>query len=74
VARTVATYGELGVGELGLVIDSCGLVVIAADRSSAAEELELAAGDAVTLTASDAALDAVTTQVVLGRHPEETPT
>ena len=50
-ARRSSAYAELGAGELGLVVDSYGLVSVALDRRSAAEELRLAPGDAVTLEA-----------------------
>jgi hypothetical protein len=43
------TFGELRTGELGLVVDSYGLLAVVADRSSAAAELRLGAGDAVRL-------------------------
>jgi hypothetical protein len=43
------TYGDIRPGELGLVVDSYGLVSIAADRSSAADELGILAGAAVSL-------------------------
>jgi S-adenosylmethionine hydrolase len=36
-----ATYGELGPGQIGLVVDSYGLVSVALDRRSAADELRL---------------------------------
>jgi S-adenosyl-L-methionine hydrolase (adenosine-forming) len=48
-ARRAIAYGNLKAGEAGLVVDSYGLVSIALDRRSAAAELGLAAGDAVTL-------------------------
>jgi S-adenosylmethionine hydrolase len=48
-ARRVDTYRAIGPGELGLVIDSYGLLSIAADRSSAAHELGAHAGASVTL-------------------------
>jgi len=48
-ARRAAAYGDLKPGELGLVVDSYGLVSLALDRRSAAEELRLGPGDAVTL-------------------------
>jgi len=47
--RLAGTYGELKAGEVGLVVDSYGLVSVALDRRSAAEELRLRPGDAVTL-------------------------
>jgi S-adenosyl-L-methionine hydrolase (adenosine-forming) len=43
------TYAELRAGQIGLVTDSYGLVSIALDRRSAAEELRIHAGDAVTI-------------------------
>ncbi len=48
-ARRAAAYGDLKPGEVGLVVDSYGLVSLALDRRSAAEELRIGAGDAVTL-------------------------
>ncbi len=48
-AGVVSTYGDLKSGQLGALVDSYGLVSLAFDRSSAAGELRLAAGDAVTL-------------------------
>ncbi|MEO7836851.1 MAG: SAM-dependent chlorinase/fluorinase [Acidimicrobiales bacterium] len=50
--RLAGAYGELGAGEVGLVIDSYGMVSVALDRRSAAEELRLRPGDAVTLEAA----------------------
>lgn len=50
-ARRSLSYGELGPSEVGLVVDSYGLVSLAFDRRSAADELGLAPGDAVTLEA-----------------------
>jgi S-adenosylmethionine hydrolase len=44
------TYAEVPTGEVGLVVDSYGLVSIAVDRSSAADELALGTGDEVVLT------------------------
>jgi len=43
------SYSELRTGQIGLVTDSYGLVSIALDRHSAAEELRLHAGDGVTI-------------------------
>ncbi len=47
--RIVAAYDVLGPGQVGLVVDSYGLLSIAVDRGSAAAELGLHAGDAVRL-------------------------
>lgn len=49
VARRATTYGELRTGEIGLVVDSYGLVSICLDRRSAAGELRLGPGSAVSL-------------------------
>jgi S-adenosylmethionine hydrolase len=43
------TYGDIKPGEIGLVIDSYGLVSVALDRASAADELQLRPGTEVTL-------------------------
>jgi S-adenosylmethionine hydrolase len=43
------SYVDIGPGEIGLVVDSYGLVSIAADRASAADELGLHAGSEVSL-------------------------
>jgi len=43
------SYSELRTGQIGLVTDSYGLVSIALDRHSAAEELRLHAGDGVSI-------------------------
>jgi S-adenosylmethionine hydrolase len=48
-ARRVVAYADLAPGELGLVVDSYGLVSIAFDRQPAATELGLGPGDAVRL-------------------------
>ena len=42
-------YAELDPGQLGLVVDSYGLVAVVLNRRPAAEELQLAAGDRITL-------------------------
>ncbi len=48
-ARLADAYARIGVGEVGLVVDSYGLLSIAVDSMSAAELLGLAAGDIVKL-------------------------
>jgi S-adenosylmethionine hydrolase len=53
VVRRVAAFADLPGGALGLVVDSSGLLAIAMDRRSAAEELAVAAGDQVTISAAD---------------------
>ncbi len=51
-ARRAGTYGDLGLGQVGLVIDSYGLVSVIVDQGSAAESLGLRAGDPITLVDS----------------------
>ena len=53
VARRAHAYGELGPGEVGLVVDSYGLVSVAMDRSSAAEFLGLGPGSGIMLAAPE---------------------
>lgn len=47
------TYGEIAAGEVGVVVDSYGLVSLCVDRSSAAEELSIETGDEVILAGLD---------------------
>ncbi|HEY1279756.1 MAG TPA: SAM-dependent chlorinase/fluorinase [Acidimicrobiales bacterium] len=49
VATVTRSYGELGAGAIGLVVDSYGLLALSLDRRSAADVLGLGAGDAVRL-------------------------
>jgi S-adenosylmethionine hydrolase len=51
-ALRVSTYAELKPGQVGLVVDSYGLLSVALNRRPAAEELHIGAGDAVTLEAA----------------------
>jgi S-adenosyl-L-methionine hydrolase (adenosine-forming) len=51
VARRAATYADIRSGEVGLVVDSYGLVSICMDRRSASEELGCVAGTGVVLSA-----------------------
>ena len=52
VARTTAAFGHLGVGAVGLILDSHGMYALALDRHSAAAELGLGAGDTVVIAPS----------------------
>jgi S-adenosylmethionine hydrolase len=65
-ARVTETFAALDEGEVGLVVDSVGLVAVAFDRRSAAAELELAAATAVVIESGGPPRAAVTTQVDLG--------
>jgi S-adenosylmethionine hydrolase len=72
--RTVglaATYGAIRPGEVALVVDSYGLLSLAADRSSAAAELGLDAGTEVSLVAleDDGVPAGTRTSVHLGPRP-----
>jgi hypothetical protein len=49
VAGRVTTFEEIGAGQLGLVVDSYGLMALAVNRASAGDELGLRAGDLVSL-------------------------
>lgn len=51
-AERATSYADVRAGSVGLVVDSYGLVSIAADRGSAADELRLQAGSEVTLEPS----------------------
>lgn len=71
VARRVEAFAELGVGEVGVLVDSYGLISIAADRTSAAEALDVAEGDAVRLEpVDDDAGTSVTTPIQLRPRSE----
>ncbi len=50
-ATTATSFAALGPGELGLLVDSYGLVSLVLDRASAAEELGLSPGAPVDLSA-----------------------
>jgi S-adenosylmethionine hydrolase len=73
IATRAGTYAELNVGVVGLVVDSYGMLSIAVDRGSAADELGVRAGDQVTLAPVDDGDDegtGITTAVTLGsRQP-----
>jgi S-adenosylmethionine hydrolase len=68
-AMTATAYAGLKVGEVGLVVDSYGMLSIAVDRGSAADELRVRAGDQVMLARFEGDDDigpGVTTSVTLG--------
>ena len=61
-------YAQVGVGEIGLIIDSYGLVSVAVNQASATEELSIGTGDEVQLVRLDDDRPAgVSTSVTLGR-------
>ena len=51
-AARATTFADLAPGQVGLIVDSYGLVAVALDRRSAAEELRLGPGDAVRIEAA----------------------
>ena len=79
-ARRVEAFAQIGDGEVGLIVDSYGLMSIALDRRSARAELGLDTSNEVRLQRLDDDQDTsgdgggVTTQVTLGRRPGQEPT
>lgn len=63
-------YAEIETGEIGLIVDSYGLLSLSVNRSSAADELGLGTGDEVILASlDDDAPRGVVTPVTLGERP-----
>jgi S-adenosyl-L-methionine hydrolase (adenosine-forming) len=60
-ARVTTTYADLKTGEIGLVIDSYGLLAVSLDRASAARELGLAENMAVIISEADPPAASTTT-------------
>jgi S-adenosyl-L-methionine hydrolase (adenosine-forming) len=69
-ARRVDNYAEIGSGEVGLIVDSYGLVSVALDQRSAHDELRLGTRSEVRLQRLDDTPEGVTTQVSLGRRTD----
>lgn len=65
-ARLVTHFEELGTGEVGLVVDSTGMVAIVMNRTSVARELSVGEGTEVRLHLGDQS-GGVTTPVTLGK-------
>jgi S-adenosylmethionine hydrolase len=64
-ARRAPTYGAIGRGQVGVVVDSYGLVSLCLERQSAAAELGLSTGDEVQLEAGDDRPAGMTSPVTL---------
>ena len=64
--RRIHHFDQLGSGEIGLMVDSNGMVAVVVNRASAASELRLSEGTEVRLHAGDAPAG-VTTPVTLGK-------
>ena len=72
-AETAAAYDAISPGRLGLVVDSCGLVSVAAPRQSAAAELGLTEGATVGIRAprDDEPAAGASTPVALGPNRKD---
>lgn len=66
--RRVTSYAEVAAGEVGLAVDSYGLLAVVLDRRSAADELGLGRSGAVRLRRLGDEPIGVTTPVDLGRR------
>jgi S-adenosylmethionine hydrolase len=68
-ARRARSFAEIGANQIGLVVDSYGMLAVVADRHAAAVELGLTAGTEVRLRAfADDEPAGVVTSVELGRR------
>jgi S-adenosyl-L-methionine hydrolase (adenosine-forming) len=72
-ARITNSYGDLKTGEIGLVVDSYGLLAISLDRTSAASQLGLAEGMLVIISEPDAPQRTTPTPVTLSVRPSVRP-
>ncbi len=72
-AHRVRAFADIPTGSIGVLVDSYGLVSLAVDRASAAFELNLSEGDAVTLRPSDGVATSVATPVKLSQRPTVIP-
>ena len=70
IAKKVETFEELGRGELGLTIDSYGLVALVIGRGSAAEEMKISTGNQVIISFVEN-FSAQSVPVVLKQSDEE---
>lgn len=65
--RRASSFAELAQGTVGLVLDSCGMLAVAMDQRSAAEELAITPGTQVTIVEIDPE-PARPVQVAFGRR------
>jgi S-adenosyl-L-methionine hydrolase (adenosine-forming) len=68
-AQRVTTYAHIPTGIIGLLVDSYGLLSLAVDRGSAAFELELEAGQGITLRPAEGGGPGRSVSVSLGAKP-----
>lgn len=52
-AKRAASFAEIGTGSVGLIVDSYGLLAVAADQTPASIDLDVAEGSVITLRAAD---------------------
>jgi S-adenosylmethionine hydrolase len=74
VAQRTTNFAAVASGAIGLVTDSYGMLALACDRRSAADELRVGAGDEITLEPVDEGNTAVTTHVHLRPSTDDTAT
>jgi S-adenosylmethionine hydrolase len=67
-ATRARSFAELGPGAVGLVLDSYGMLAIAMDRRSAADELGVTSGDQVVLADLGDERGPVPTRIEIGRR------
>ena len=66
VATRQRTFGDVGTGAVGLVVDSCGMLALVLDQRSASSDLGIGAGDQITLAPlTEASPQGVTSPVSL---------
>ena len=66
VATRQRTFGDVGTGAIGLVVDSCGMLALVLDQRSASSDLGIGPGDQITLAPlTDAVPEGVTSPVSL---------
>ena len=76
IATRVASFADIGVGGLGVLVDSYGLITLAVDQGSAAAELQLRDSDQISLQPVEGRQPGVTSPVQLAptrQRPEENP-
>jgi len=69
--QRVDAFAQIPTGSVGILVDSYGLLSIAVDRGSAAFELELSEGDALTLRPAERASTSVS--ISIGAKPTTEP-
>ena len=76
IATRVGSFAEIGVGAIGLLVDSYGLIAIAANQGSAAEVLRVGEAEQITLQPVEGRQPGATSPVQLAptrQRPEENP-